>query len=123
MRTMWLVAALFNPCHMKICYESTESDGILLQDQIGGLQVLHARTRRSMLLSGLLLLNHVLQLFDGHILYASCKAQRSGTIVTFVIIEVWIGTFIVGDSRCILEHAEGGIYMDRVGILWTVLVI
>ncbi|XP_042943103.1 uncharacterized protein LOC122277222 isoform X3 [Carya illinoinensis] len=55
MRTMWLVAALFNPCHMKICYESTESDGILLQDQIGGLQVLHARTRRSMLLSGYLM--------------------------------------------------------------------
>ncbi|XP_059292118.1 probable protein phosphatase 2C 12 isoform X1 [Lycium ferocissimum] len=39
------------------------------------------------------------------------KAQKSGTTVTFVIIEGWVVTVAsVGDSRCILESAEGGIY-------------
>ena len=35
----------------------------------------------------------------------------SGTTVTFVIIEGWVVTVAsVGDSRCILEAAEGDIY-------------
>ncbi|CAK9176998.1 unnamed protein product [Ilex paraguariensis] len=39
------------------------------------------------------------------------KAQTSGTTVTFVIIEGWVVTVAsVGDSRCILESAEGGIF-------------
>lgn len=39
------------------------------------------------------------------------RAQTSGTTVTFVIIEGWTITVAsVGDSRCILEPAEGGIY-------------
>ncbi|KAI4375031.1 hypothetical protein MLD38_012949 [Melastoma candidum] len=39
------------------------------------------------------------------------KAQTSGTTVTFVIIEGWTVTVAsVGDSRCILESAEGDIY-------------
>ncbi|WCJ35402.1 Protein phosphatase 2C family protein [Euphorbia peplus] len=39
------------------------------------------------------------------------KARTSGTTVTFVIIEGWVVTVAsVGDSRCILESAEGGIY-------------
>lgn len=39
------------------------------------------------------------------------KAQTSGTTVTFVIIEGLVVTVAsVGDSRCILESAEGGIY-------------
>ncbi|XP_021613961.1 probable protein phosphatase 2C 12 isoform X2 [Manihot esculenta] len=39
------------------------------------------------------------------------KAQTSGTTVTFVIIEGWVVTVAsVGDSRCILESAEGDIY-------------
>lgn len=39
------------------------------------------------------------------------SAQMSGTTVTFVIIEGWVITVAsVGDSRCILEAAEGGIY-------------
>ncbi|KAJ8762412.1 hypothetical protein K2173_007572 [Erythroxylum novogranatense] len=39
------------------------------------------------------------------------KAQLSGTTVTFVIIEGWVVTVAsVGDSRCILESAEGDIY-------------
>jgi len=39
------------------------------------------------------------------------KAQTSGTTVTFMIIEGWIITVAsVGDSRCVLESAEGGIY-------------
>ncbi|KAF5796966.1 putative protein-serine/threonine phosphatase [Helianthus annuus] len=39
------------------------------------------------------------------------KAQRSGTTVTFVIIEGSIVTVAsVGDSRCILESADGAIY-------------
>ncbi|KAL3340487.1 hypothetical protein AABB24_028895 [Solanum stoloniferum] len=39
------------------------------------------------------------------------KAKTSGTTVTFVIIEGWVVTVAsVGDSRCILESAEGGIY-------------
>ncbi|MCE2055730.1 hypothetical protein HAX54_043309 [Datura stramonium] len=39
------------------------------------------------------------------------KAQKSGTTVTFVIIEGWVVTVAsVGDSRCILESTEGGIY-------------
>ena len=38
-------------------------------------------------------------------------AQTSGTTVTFVIIEGWVITVAsVGDSRCIFESAEGGIY-------------
>ncbi|KAF7817506.1 putative protein phosphatase 2C 12 [Senna tora] len=39
------------------------------------------------------------------------KAQKSGTTVTFVIIEGLVVTVAsVGDSRCILEPSEGGIY-------------
>ncbi|KAK4481504.1 hypothetical protein RD792_012404 [Penstemon davidsonii] len=39
------------------------------------------------------------------------KAQTSGTTVTFVIIEGWVITVAsVGDSRGVLESAEGGIY-------------
>ncbi|GAB2292168.1 hypothetical protein Dimus_026419 [Dionaea muscipula] len=39
------------------------------------------------------------------------KGQTSGTTVTFVIIEGWVVTVAsVGDSRCILESAEGDIY-------------
>lgn len=39
------------------------------------------------------------------------KAQTSGTTVTFVIIEGWVITVAsVGDSRCILESAEGDLY-------------
>ncbi|GMH13804.1 hypothetical protein Nepgr_015645 [Nepenthes gracilis] len=39
------------------------------------------------------------------------KGQASGTTVTFVIIEGWVVTVAsVGDSRCILESAEGDIY-------------
>ncbi|KAF7851528.1 hypothetical protein BT93_L3748 [Corymbia citriodora subsp. variegata] len=39
------------------------------------------------------------------------RAQTSGTTVTFLIIEGWVITVAsVGDSRCILESAEGTIY-------------
>ncbi|KAG8389953.1 hypothetical protein BUALT_Bualt01G0033100 [Buddleja alternifolia] len=39
------------------------------------------------------------------------KAKTSGTTVTFVIIEGWVLTVAsVGDSRAVLESAEGGIY-------------
>ncbi|XP_010519103.1 PREDICTED: probable protein phosphatase 2C 12 [Tarenaya hassleriana] len=39
------------------------------------------------------------------------KARTSGTTVTFVIIDGWVVTVAsVGDSRCILEPAEGGVY-------------
>ncbi|XP_042494625.1 probable protein phosphatase 2C 12 isoform X2 [Macadamia integrifolia] len=39
------------------------------------------------------------------------KAQKSGTTVTFVIIDGWVITVAsVGDSRCIVESAEGVIY-------------
>ncbi|KAL2346396.1 hypothetical protein Fmac_000396 [Flemingia macrophylla] len=39
------------------------------------------------------------------------KAKTSGTTVTFMIIEGWVVTVAsVGDSRCILESSEGGIY-------------
>ncbi|KAL3505187.1 hypothetical protein ACH5RR_035028 [Cinchona calisaya] len=39
------------------------------------------------------------------------RAQTSGTTVTFVIIEGWVVTVAsVGDSCCVLESAEGGIY-------------
>ncbi|XWS24257.1 hypothetical protein CRYUN_Cryun28dG0085300 [Craigia yunnanensis] len=39
------------------------------------------------------------------------RAQISGTTVTFVIMEGWVITVAsVGDSRCIFESAEGGIY-------------
>lgn len=39
------------------------------------------------------------------------SAQTSGTTVTFMIIEGWVITVAsVGDSRCVLESAEGGIY-------------
>ncbi|GFS33221.1 protein phosphatase 2C family protein [Actinidia rufa] len=39
------------------------------------------------------------------------RAQTSGTTVTFMIIEGWVITVAsVGDSRCILESAEGEIY-------------
>ncbi|KAI3460242.1 hypothetical protein Pfo_016905 [Paulownia fortunei] len=39
------------------------------------------------------------------------RAQTSGTTATFVIIEGWVLTVAsVGDSRAVLESAEGGIY-------------
>ncbi|QHN93589.1 putative protein phosphatase 2C [Arachis hypogaea] len=39
------------------------------------------------------------------------KAKTSGTTVTFVILEGWVVTVAsVGDSRCVLEPAEGGIH-------------
>ncbi|KAL1315655.1 hypothetical protein HN51_042380 [Arachis hypogaea] len=39
------------------------------------------------------------------------KGQKSGTTVTFVIIEGWVVTVAsVGDSRCVLESGEGGLY-------------
>ncbi|MBA0880129.1 hypothetical protein Goshw_012868 [Gossypium schwendimanii] len=39
------------------------------------------------------------------------KAKTSGTTVTFVIIDGWVVTVAsVGDSRCIFESGEGGIY-------------
>ncbi|KAL2318583.1 hypothetical protein Fmac_032459 [Flemingia macrophylla] len=39
------------------------------------------------------------------------KAQKSGTTVTFVIIEGWVVTVAsVGDSRCVLESSDGEIY-------------
>ncbi|XP_031118985.1 probable protein phosphatase 2C 12 [Ipomoea triloba] len=39
------------------------------------------------------------------------RVQTSGTTVTFVIIEGWVVTVAsVGDSRCVLESAEGEIY-------------
>ncbi|XP_006651470.1 probable protein phosphatase 2C 12 [Oryza brachyantha] len=39
------------------------------------------------------------------------RAARSGTTVTFVIIDGWVVTVAsVGDSRCILESAEGTVY-------------
>lgn len=38
-------------------------------------------------------------------------AQTSGTTVTFLIIEGWFVTVAsVGDSRCIVESADGTIY-------------
>ncbi|GJN33786.1 hypothetical protein PR202_gb22409 [Eleusine coracana subsp. coracana] len=38
-------------------------------------------------------------------------AETSGTTVTFVIIDEWVVTVAsVGDSRCILESAEGSVY-------------
>ncbi|KAK7376887.1 hypothetical protein VNO80_02305 [Phaseolus coccineus] len=39
------------------------------------------------------------------------KGQKSGTTVTFVIIEGWVVTVAsVGDSRCVLESSDGEIY-------------
>ncbi|XP_010939442.1 probable protein phosphatase 2C 12 [Elaeis guineensis] len=39
------------------------------------------------------------------------RARTSGTTVTFVIIDGWVVTVAsVGDSRCILESAEGSVY-------------
>ncbi|VAH91057.1 unnamed protein product [Triticum turgidum subsp. durum] len=39
------------------------------------------------------------------------KAARSGITVTYVIIDGWVVTVAsVGDSRCILESAEGSVY-------------
>ncbi|KAK1263588.1 putative protein phosphatase 2C 12 [Acorus gramineus] len=39
------------------------------------------------------------------------KAQTSGTTVTFAIIDGWVVTVAsVGDSRCILESAEGAVF-------------
>ncbi|KAH0879476.1 hypothetical protein HID58_066870 [Brassica napus] len=39
------------------------------------------------------------------------RARKSGTTVTFVIVEGWVVSVAsVGDSRCILEPAEGGVY-------------
>ncbi|KAJ6806257.1 putative protein phosphatase 2C 12 isoform X1 [Iris pallida] len=39
------------------------------------------------------------------------RAQTSGTTVTFVIVDGWVITVAsVGDSRCILESAEGSLY-------------
>lgn len=38
-------------------------------------------------------------------------AETSGTTVTFVVIDEWVVTVAsVGDSRCILESADGSLY-------------
>ncbi|KAL7163877.1 hypothetical protein ACSBR2_039906 [Camellia fascicularis] len=43
--------------------------------------------------------------------YDDISAQTSGTTVTFMIIEGWFITVAsVGDSRCLLESADGEIY-------------
>lgn len=45
------------------------------------------------------------------VIHVVFTGQRSGTTVTFVIIEGSIVTVAsVGDSRCILESADGAIY-------------
>jgi integrin-linked kinase-associated serine/threonine phosphatase 2C len=39
------------------------------------------------------------------------SAETSGTTVTFVVIDEWVVTVAsVGDSRCILESADGSLY-------------
>lgn len=44
-------------------------------------------------------------------LFPGMSARTSGTTVTFVIVEGWVVSVAsVGDSRCILEPAEGGVY-------------
>lgn len=49
--------------------------------------------------------------YDTYKWYDCISAQTSGTTVTFMIIEGWVITVAsVGDSRCVLESAEGGIY-------------
>ncbi|ONL98687.1 putative protein phosphatase 2C 12 [Zea mays] len=49
--------------------------------------------------------------FQGKGIINGMPAARSGTTVTFVIIDGWVVTVAsVGDSRCILESAEGSIY-------------
>jgi len=41
----------------------------------------------------------------------SFSAGTSGTTVTFVIVDEWVVTVAsVGDSRCILESADGSVY-------------
>lgn len=48
---------------------------------------------------------------NSYILLCYISVQTSGTTVTFVIIEGWVVTVAsVGDSRCVLESAEGEIY-------------
>ena len=45
------------------------------------------------------------------LLFPLLSARTSGTTVTFVIVEGWVVSVAsVGDSRCILEPAEGGVY-------------
>ena len=45
------------------------------------------------------------------LLFSGMSARKSGTTVTFVIVEGWVVSVAsVGDSRCILEPAEGGVY-------------
>lgn len=47
----------------------------------------------------------------GHKASLFFAAHSSGTTVTFVIIDAWVVTVAsVGDSRCVLESAEGAIY-------------
>lgn len=54
----------------------------------------------------------ILRAYDVDVLlFVVIPAQTSGTTVTFMIIEGWVLTVAsVGDSRCTLESAEGGIY-------------
>jgi len=45
------------------------------------------------------------------LLFFVFSGQKSGTTVTFVIIEGWVVTVAsVGDSRCVLESSDGEIY-------------
>jgi len=45
------------------------------------------------------------------LLYFVVAGQKSGTTVTFVIIEGWVVTVAsVGDSRCVLESSDGELY-------------
>lgn len=59
----------------------------------------------------LLAVQFFIGLFSLHFVMVNISAQTSGTTVTFAIIEGWVITVAsVGDSRCVLESAEGDIY-------------
>lgn len=59
----------------------------------------------------LLTCEHVTSNANLVLMHCHVSVQSSGTTVTFVIIEGSVITVAsVGDSRCILESAEGGLY-------------
>lgn len=81
-----------------------------------GVQCLQEHTHLLFTVDSMVLASYIS--WDPQTVLLQCKltvtmfsAARSGTTVTFVIIDGWVVTVAsVGDSRCILESAEGSVY-------------
>ncbi|CAI0558173.1 unnamed protein product [Linum tenue] len=79
--------------------------------QVRGMNMLNPVVRLTFKACHSILFRTEMQFSLINFLVSHFSGQPSGTTVTFVIIEGWVVTVAsVGDSRCILESAEGDLY-------------